>query len=206
MPEPEKNSIDSRLASLPPGITRLLSDWCKGDKQAFSEVMPLLYNELRHAASRFLKRESGNHTLQTVDLVNEVYLRLVKSKKVHFENREQFFYFTCRLMRHILVEHARKRLAMKRGSGAAETPLDDAIELSEGKTVDFPTLITLDQALENLEEANPRQCRIVELRFFAGMNSKEIGEILGISLRTIVRDWEMAKRWLSRELSAHGIL
>lgn len=193
--------IERSTKPIPHGITALLREWSRGSTDALHEMLPLVYNHLRETARRHLRREAANLTLQTAELVNEVYLRLAHSKRLSFENRERFFYFAGRMMRHILTEHARKRLSLKRGSGNPALSLEEPIELSSGEKLSLSTLLGLDEALNGLARVDPRQSLIIELRFFAGMKKEEIAEVLGISARTVGRDWEMARRWLYRELS-----
>ncbi len=162
--------------------------------------MPLVYDELRRLAHHYISRERPGHTLQTTALVNEAYLRLVNQKNVHWENRAQFFGLAAKLMRHILVDHARGLAYAKRGGGARKVSLDEAAILSSEQAAD---LIALDDALEKLAREFPRKCRIVELRYFGGMTVEEAAEVLQVSPVTVMRDWNVAKAWLHRELS-HG--
>ncbi len=181
-------------------LTQLLNDWTAGDKDAIDRIMPLVYNDLRRMAENRFSKERANHTLQPTALVNEAYLQLVNGKNWQFENRNQFYLLAGQVMRHILVSHARARLARKRGGGNVNTPLDEKIELTHGYAIDMENLVAIDDALKNLESMDPRQCKIVELRFFAGMNNGEIAEILGVSTMTVKREWRTARCWLSREL------
>ncbi len=162
--------------------------------------MPLVYDELRRLAHHYISRERPGHTLQTTALVNEAYLRLVNQKNVHWENRAQFFGLAAKLMRHILIDHARSLAYAKRGGGARKVSLDEAAILSSEQAAD---LIALDDALEKLAREFPRKCRIVELRYFGGMTVEEAAEVLQVSPVTVMRDWNVAKAWLHRELS-HG--
>lgn len=181
-------------------VTEFLKRWTEGDEQALAEALPVIYGELHKVAGYHLRRESKGHTLQTTALVNEAYLQLVNGKNWQFENRNQFYLLAGQVMRHILVSHARARLARKRGGGNVNTPLDEKIELTHGYAIDMENLVAIDDALKNLESMDPRQCKIVELRFFAGMNNGEIAEILGVSTMTVKREWRTARCWLSREL------
>jgi len=162
--------------------------------------MPLVYDDLRRLAHHYISRERPGHTLQTTALVNEAYLRLVNQKNVHWENRAQFFGLAAKLMRHILIDHARSLAYAKRGGGARKVSLDEAAILSSEQAAD---LIALDDALEKLAREFPRKCRIVELRYFGGMTVEEAAEVLQVSPVTVMRDWNVAKAWLHRELS-HG--
>ncbi|MBA3716474.1 MAG: sigma-70 family RNA polymerase sigma factor [Pyrinomonadaceae bacterium] len=178
----------------------MLVDWSNGDQSALDRLMPLVYDELRRLAHHYISRERPGHTLQTTALVNEAYLRLVNQKNVHWENRAQFFGLAAKLMRHILVDHARGLAYAKRGGGARKVSLDEAAILSSEQAAD---LIALDDALEKLAREFPRKCRIVELRYFGGMTVEEAAEVLQVSPVTVMRDWNVAKAWLHRELS-HG--
>ena len=181
-------------------VTKLLVDWSNGDQSALDRLMPLVYDELRRLAHHYISRERPGHTLQTTALVNEAYLRLVNQKNVHWENRAQFFGLAAKLMRHILIDHARSLAYAKRGGGARKVSLDEAAILSSEQAAD---LIALDDALEKLAREFPRKCRIVELRYFGGMTVEEAAEVLQVSPVTVMRDWNVAKAWLHRELS-HG--
>ncbi len=179
-------------------VTRLLQDWSKGDQAALANLMPLVYNELRHLASRYLRRERAGHTLQTTALVHEAYLRLIDQNQVTWQNRAHFFGVAAQMMRRILVDHAREQHAEKRGGGAPRLSLDEAIGLAGERGVN---LIALDDALSALAAIDPQQSRIVELRFFGGLTVEETAEVLGVSPATVKREWSMAKAWLYREIS-----
>jgi RNA polymerase sigma factor (TIGR02999 family) len=181
-------------------ITTLLRAWSEGDPEALDLLVPQIYEQLSAIARNHLKGERQNHTLQTSALVNEVYLQLVNQKNLHFENRRQFFYYAGRIMRHILVGHARHRLAGKRGKGVSDVPLEEGIPLADGQNLSLEKLVILDATLERLEQFDFRQARIVELRFFAGFNNSEVADILKISLTTLKHEWKLAKLWLAREL------
>jgi RNA polymerase sigma factor (TIGR02999 family) len=185
-------------------ITRLLADWSKGDRQALEKLTPLVYDELRRLAARYLRQERHGHTLQSTALVHEAYLKLVGQNNVRWQNRAHFFGIAAQMIRRILVDYARARSADKRGSGAEKLSLDEAIALPGGPDLD---LVALDDALEGLATIDPRQSRLVELRFFAGLTLEETAEVLQMSLATAKRDWVSAKAWLSREIrrqsSAH---
>jgi RNA polymerase sigma factor (TIGR02999 family) len=186
VPEPSPNEI-----------TVLLAKWRAGDEQALKALVPLVYNELRRLAHRYLQHERVGHTLQSTALVHEAYLRLIKQGTHEFENRAHFFAISAQLMRQILVEYARRRTAAKRDAGHMLT-LDDNIGLLRTRSVD---LIALDHALKNLAELDARQSRIVELRFFGGLSTEETAAVLGISSATVKRDWATAKVWLHHEIS-----
>jgi RNA polymerase sigma factor (TIGR02999 family) len=179
-------------------ITQLLLAWGSGDKAAFDELMPLVYEELRSLAKRYMRRQDANHTLQTTALVNEAYLRLIDSSQVRWQNRTHFFAISAQLMRRILVDFARAKQNLKRGGKAQRVELDEALEIPMEQGTD---LVALDEALKMLATLNPRQSQIVELRYFGGMSEEEIAEALKISSRTVRRDWSLARAWLYRELS-----
>ena len=163
--------------------------------------MPLVHAELRRLAARYLTRERPGHTLQASALVNETYLRLVDVKKISWENRAHFFAIAGRLMRRILVDHARSRAYLKRGGGVQRMSLDEALTASSEKGRD---LVALDDALTALAAVDARKSDVVELRFFGGLSVDETAEALGVSPETVMRDWKMAKVWLLRELDATG--
>jgi RNA polymerase sigma factor (TIGR02999 family) len=179
-------------------VTALLADWSDGDSDALERLIPLVVDELRRLAGGLFRRESEAHTLQPTALVNEVYMRLADQRRVSWDNRSQFFAFAALLMRRVLVDHAKARKAAKRGGGAAKIPLSE--ELALGEVVDLD-ILALDQALASLAQFDPRQARVVELRFFAGLSHEEIAELLDVSLSTVKRDWRTARLWLYREMS-----
>ncbi len=178
-------------------VTALLLKWSDGDKEALAELLPLVYDELRHIAKRYLDREDPRHTLQPTALVNEVYMRLVKPHRVQWKNRLHFYGFSAELMRRILVDHARGKLTEKRGGGARPISLEDLGELAEPQDVD---LVAHDDALKSLAKEDARQSRIVEMRYFAGLTHEEIGELLGVTSRTVKREWRTARLWLYQEI------
>lgn len=185
-------------------ITRLLADWSKGDRQALEKLTPLVYDELRRLAARYLRQERPGHTLQSTALVHEAYMKLVGQNNVRWQNRAHFFGIAAQMIRRILVDYARARRAEKRGSGAGALSLDEAIALPGGKDLD---LVALDDALEGLSKIDERQSRLVELRFFTGLTIEETAEVLQMSVATAKRDWVSAKAWLAREIrrqSAHA--
>lgn len=178
-------------------ITHLLDRWSGGDPEALGELVPLIFNDVRELARRNLAREAPGHTLQPTALVNEVYLRLEGRRSVEWKNREQFFGFLSQLIRRILVDHARGRHRVKRGDGVRPVALDDVVGLSVSRPPEF---IALDDALGELAAIDPRQGRIVELRFFMGLTFEQIAEVLGVSLSTVNREWKSARMWLLRAL------
>jgi RNA polymerase sigma factor (TIGR02999 family) len=178
-------------------MTQLLIDWSNGDKSALDKLVPLVHEELRKLAHHYMSKERSGHTLQTTALVNEVYLRLVDQQSMSWENRAHFFGIAARSMRQILVEYARGREAAKRGGGRERVELDEAALLSKEPAMD---LITLDEALKELAAIDERKSRVVELRFFGGLSVEEIAEALNVHSNTVLRDWDMAKAWLRRQL------
>lgn len=180
-------------------VTELLLRWSDGQTDALHELMPLVYGELRQIAKARMARERNAHTLQPTALANEAFLRLCDQSRVRWQNRAHFFALASEMMRRVLVEHARKRLAAKRGGGIAMTTLDEALAVKGGDARDVD-LLDLDDALERLQELDARQARIVELRYFGGLDVDEVAEVLSISPATIKRDWSTARRWLHREL------
>jgi RNA polymerase sigma factor (TIGR02999 family) len=171
--------------------------WRGGDREALDSLMPLVYEELRRIARRYLQNERENHTLQSTALVHEAYVRLVGQNLPQWQNRAHFFAVAAQLMRQILVDHARTHRAAKRGGDAFKLTLEDAGAISKNQDVD---LVALDDALKTLAEMDPQQGRIVELRFFAGLSVDDTSEVLGISPSTVKRDWATARVWLFREL------
>jgi len=179
------------------GVTELLVDWSRGDQEAHDKLIPLVYEELHKLASRYLRRERTNHTLQTTALVHEAYLKLVDQKAANWQNRAQFYGVASQLMRRILVDHARRHRASKRGGSYYKLTLDEALVSSEEKDAE---LLSLDEALERLAAIDPQQGRVVELRIFGGLTLEESAEALKISPRTARREWSMAKAWLRKEI------
>jgi RNA polymerase sigma factor (TIGR02999 family) len=178
-------------------VTRLLVDWGNGDQAALDELLPLVYDELRRLARRYMRRESQDHTLQASALVNEAYLRLVDQKRVKWQNRAHFFGVAAQIMRRILVDHARNRLRAKRGGGAEMVTLADNAAVS----TEIVEVIALDDALKNLAAIDERKSRIVEMKFFGGLTSEEVAEVLKVTTRTVEREWRRAKAWLHRAIS-----
>jgi RNA polymerase sigma factor (TIGR02999 family) len=187
----------ARTEAPPPGeLTHLLQAWSHGDVQAQERLLPIVYDELRRRAAAYLRRERRGHTLRPTDLVHEAYLRLCHQNAA-WQNREQFFGVAARLMRRILVDHARARRAAKRGGGLAIT-LDASVAVAARQAT--PDLLDVDAALEELGARDERQSRLVELRFFGGLTLDEAAQVLGLSLATANREWAMAKAWLFRRL------
>jgi RNA polymerase sigma factor (TIGR02999 family) len=182
----------------PSRVTELLQGWRAGDRKALDALLPLVYDELRRLAHHHLRNERPDHTLRSTALVHEAYFRLVGQDFPQWESRSHFFAIAAQLMRQILVDYARRHRASKRGSGACMLTLDDAVVLPRRKDVD---VVALDDALNTLAEIDPRQSRVVELRFFAGLSLEEISEVMGIATATVQRDWTAARAWLHREIS-----
>jgi RNA polymerase sigma factor (TIGR02999 family) len=182
----------------PQEITQLLLAWSDGDQNALARLTPLVYQELRRIAQRYMSREPRGHTLQTTALVNEAYLRLIDASQVQWQNRAHFFAVSANVMRHILVDLARGHQYLKRGGNLQQISLDEALEFSRDRSRD---LIELDDALKALAALDPRQSQVVEMKFFGGLNYEEIAEVLKVSPSTVRRDWSLARAWLYRELS-----
>ena len=189
-----------------PDVTRLLREWQAGSGPALERLIPLVYDELHALASRYLSRERRDHTLQTTALVNEAFLKLAGQREVDWQSRAHFFGIAAKLMRRILVDHARRDGRVKRGGGAPHLPLDDFDPPAPGAAVDPVDACVLDTALARLEALDPQQGRVVELRFFGGMTIEETAEVMGISPATIKREWAVARAWLYRELTADAPL
>jgi RNA polymerase sigma factor (TIGR02999 family) len=184
-----------------PHVTELLLSWGRGDRSALDELVPIVHQELRRLARLQRRGERDNHTLQTTALVNEAFIRLVDLRRIRWQDRAHFLALSARLMRRILVDHARSRHYRKRGGGAVNVALDDSIDMSRERGAD---LVALDDALESLARVDPRKGQVVELRFFGGLSVDETAEALGISAETVLRDWRLAKVWLLREVSGDG--
>lgn len=179
-------------------ITRLLLDWGKGNKAALDKLMPIVYEELRRLARHYMRGQRPGHALQTTALVNEAYLKLIDSSRVQWQNRAHFFAISAQLMRRILVDFARSKNSLKRGGKFQQVDLNESMGIPIEEKTD---LVGLDEALSKLANLNARQSQIVELRYFGGLSEEEIAETLGISARTVRRDWSLARAWLYRELS-----
>jgi RNA polymerase sigma factor (TIGR02999 family) len=186
----------------PTGVTELLINWNKGDREALDEMLPLVYDELRRIAARCMKREKSEHTLQPTALVHEAYMRLVDQRQVDWKNRAQFFGLAAEMMRRILVNHAVQKQTSKRGGEALRVSLSDANELS---TSSDTNLVALDEALTRFSEVDSRKSRIVELKFFGGLTTNEIAEVLQVSVATVEREWSLARAWLFREINTEGV-
>jgi RNA polymerase sigma-70 factor (ECF subfamily) len=181
----------------PGDVTGLLRAWGEGDEQALGQLLPLVEAELRRLARAYMARERPDHTLQTTALINEAYLRLVDAGRVPWQDRAHFLGIAARLMRRVLVDHARSRGYQKRGGAAPHVPLDEVLVVSPAP--DF-NVLALDRALEKLAALDDRRSRVVEMRFFGGLSVEETAEVLHVSADTVKRDWRLAKLWLLREL------
>ncbi len=183
---------------MPQDVTQLLVDWRNGDESALNQLMPLVQDELHRLAKRYMSHERPNHTLQATALVNEAYLRLAGQAPVEWQNRAHFFGIAAQVMRHLLVDHARARQFAKRGGGAQQVTLDDAVAVLPEASVE---IIGLHTALGKLAQLDERKARIVELRYFGGLSAGETAEVLGLSEITIKREWLKAKAWLFQEMN-----
>jgi RNA polymerase sigma-70 factor (ECF subfamily) len=190
------------MYSSPGEVTELLIELRAGNRDAEAKLIPVVYAELRRLAAHYMRQERPDHTLQPTALVNEAYLRLTAQPQIEWENRSHFFGVAARLMRQLLVEHARAHGAQKRGGLMHKFSLDEANVFSPERSQE---LIALDHALNVLEQLSPRQSRVVELRFFGGLSIPEVAAMLGISARTVKRDWEVARAWLHAELMKAGL-
>jgi RNA polymerase sigma factor (TIGR02999 family) len=180
-------------------VTRLLQDWSDGRREALDQLLPLVYDELRRLAHRYLTRERPGHTLQTTALVHEAYLKLIDQRSVNWQNHGQFFAISAQAMRRILIDSARRRTSGKRGSGGPKVSLDEAATISAETANE--SLLALDLALQELEKIDPEQSKIVELRYFAGLTIEETAEVLKSSPATVKREWTMARAWLYQAIS-----
>ena len=197
--------VDWRLNRMaqhsPPDLTRLLRSWSDGDEHALEKLAPLVYRELHRLARHYMSGEKQGHTLQATALVNEAYLRLIDWENVQWQNRAHFFGVAAQLMRRILVDYARSRHYEKRGGGIRPVALDEALIIADDK---LETVIEIDGALQRLSAIDERSAKVVELRYFGGLSVEETAEVLKISSITVMRDWQFAKAWLLRELTATG--
>jgi RNA polymerase sigma factor (TIGR02999 family) len=185
-------------------VTQLLLRWRAGDEAALAALLPLVYEELRSLARRHLRHERGSHTLQRTALVHEAFLRIVDQKQVDWESRTQFYGIASQMMRRVLVDHARRRSAAKRGDGAPHVDLDVVLQdegagLPPGRQAEID-FAAIDDALKRLEALDPQQGKLVELRFFGGLSIKETADVIGVSPATVKREWAIARAWLQREI------
>ncbi len=182
-------------------VTQLLSAWSNGDEEALTQLVPIVESELRRLARAYMARERRDHTLQTTALINEAYLRLVDARQVDWKGRSHFLGIAARLMRRVLIDHARVRGVGKRGGGRDRVELDEGMSVSDPIGVD---VLAVDRALAALAAIDPRRSRVVEMRFFGGMTFEETADALHVSVDTVKRDWRLAKLWLMRELEGDG--
>ena len=188
----------------PRDVTALLGDWSRGNRTALDQLLPLVYAELRRVAARQLRNERAAHTLQPTALVHEVYIRLVDQRQVDWQNRAHFFGVSAQVMRRILVDHARRHSASKRGEGVCCVSIDEAKDVAAASN-ETP-ILALDHALDRLEKVDSALAKIVELRAFGGLTIEEAAHVLSVSPSTVKRDWRTAKAWLNRELGSEGRL
>jgi len=190
------------MASDSDNVTRLLIEWGDGNQQALEALVPLIYKELRNLAHNFLYRERPGHTLQTTALVHEAYLKLIDQDDARWQNRAHFFAIAAQAMRRILIDSARKHAAAKRGGPQAELSLDEVADIALEPDIN---LLKLDEALNELAKIDPRQSRIVELRYFGGLTIEETAEVISVSPATVKREWMMARAWLHQEITERGL-
>ena len=192
--------LHSRVSETNPQgeVTRLLAEWSSGDQSALNKMMPLVYAELHRIAQRAWSQQSHNNTLQPTALINEAYLKLANAENVSFQDRCHFFAVACKAMRQILVNHAKSRLSDKRGGGVANVSLDDVQPVVHQEAAE---IVALNEALEALHAVDPRKSMVVEMRYFGGLSIEETAEAMGVSVRTVIRDWRLARSWLIREMN-----
>jgi RNA polymerase sigma factor (TIGR02999 family) len=181
-------------------VTELLREWAAGDEQALERLIPLVYADLRRVADGYLRREGAAQTLQPTALVHELYLKLANQDRMEWRNREQFFATAAFLMRRLLVDRARRRLAGKRGGGASLVPIDEAVDRAAEPN---RALLAVDAALTRFAELDPERARVVELRYFGGLDMEEIAEVLQVSRTTVKRHWTVARMWLHKEIQGN---
>jgi RNA polymerase sigma-70 factor, ECF subfamily len=187
-------------------LTDLLVEWQRGDSEALDRLTPLVYDEIRRIAHRYVQRERQGHTLQTTALVNEAYLRLASQQQINWHNRTHFFAVTAQVIRHILIDYARRRQYVKHGGDAQRVSFDAALETEEAALMSRPRaaeLMALNEALDELAKLDPRKSRVVELRYFGGLSLAETAEVLEVSPMTVRRDWRAAKAWLYKRVMSN---
>ena len=189
------------MAAKPNNITQLLLKWSEGRPEALEDLIPLIYPELRRLARQYMRRENPAHTLQTSALINEAYLRLAGQQGVEWHNRAHFFAVAAQVMRHVLIDHARKHQVVRRGGGLLRVPLDETAVASHERALEF---VALDEALTKLALIDGRKSQIVEMKFFGGLTVDEIAEVMKLSPITIKREWRAAKAWLHLEITEQG--
>lgn len=180
-----------------PQITQLLIEWGGGNEAALESLIPLVYDELRRIAKRYMRQQSAGHTFQTTELIHEAYLKLAKQEEQNWQNRAHFYGVAAQAMRHILVDYARSKQSLKRG-GMQQVTLDEGVAVSLERSEE---MLALDEALKRLAELDERKSRVVELKYFGGLTNEETAEVLKISPETVKRDWKFSRTWLLRELS-----
>ena len=195
------NCLKMNLMASSQDVTALLGDWGRGDRTALNQLLPLVYAELRRVAARQLRNERADHTLQPTALVHEAYIKLVDQRHVDWQNRAHFFGVAAQVMRRILVDHARRHSASKRGDGVRCVSIDEARDVAASDEI---PILALDHALDRLEKVDAELAKIVELRAFGGLTIEEAAHVLGVSPSTAKRDWRTAKAWLTRELGSEG--
>ena len=200
---------DARIELMKPvaseGLTELLNEWREGNKAALDQLTPMVYDELRRIAHRYVRRERGGHTLATTALVNEAYVRLAGFQKVTWQNRSHFFAVSAQVMRHVLIDHARRYQYTKRGGDMQRVSFDRVENQSALMAPErVAELLALDEALEEFSKLDPRKSQVVELRYFGGLSLEETAEVLQVSMMTVRRDWRAAKAWLFRRMKAEG--
>jgi len=183
----------------PRDVTALLGEWSRGDRTALTRLLPVVYTELRRVAARQLRNERSDHTLEPTALVHEVYMRLVGQRQVDWHDRAHFFGVAAQVMRRILIDHARRHGASKRGEGVSSVPIDEARDVAVSHEISF---LALDHSLDRLEKVDPQLAKIVELRVFGGLTIEEAARVLIVSPSTAKRDWRAAKAWLTRDLGS----
>jgi len=196
---PDSGGLMKAPSVSPRDVTALLGDWSRGDRTALTQLLPVVYAELRRVAARQLRNERGDHTLQPTALVHEVYIRLVGQREVDWQNRAHFFGVAAQVMRRILIDHARRHGASKRGDGVCRVPLDEARDVASSREIPF---LALDHSLDRLDKVDPQLARIVELRVFGGLTIEEAAHVLTVSPSTAKREWRAAKAWLTRDLGS----
>jgi len=182
-------------------ITSLLAEWGNGDQTALEHLMPLVYDELRRMARRFMRRQSAGHTFQTTELIHEAYLKLARSEDQSWQNRAHFFGVAAQAMRHILVDYARSKHSQKRGGWQEKVTLDESFPVAANGSNE---MLRQDEAMNQLAVLDARKCRVVELKYFGGLTNEEIAEVLKVSPETVKRDWRFSRTWLLRELSGNA--
>ena len=195
--EPRTSLANQMISSSQQNVTELLTEWQQGDPAALDKLTPIVYDELRRMAHRYVKHEQKGNTLQTTELVNEAYMRLLGNKNYDWQSRSHFFGVIAQVMRHILIDHARRRHFVKHGGGVRRVSLEHAASMTQQRAAE---LVALDDALAELAQFDPRKGRVVELRYFGGLSLEEAAQVLEVSLMTVRRDWRAAKAWLYRRM------